>query len=233
MNPNFNAVAGPEKETALLLLAPSVAALSALEFVVLCEAIKGASMTALADAYDSLEKPGAMCVTAQMLTRFGATPGMSEAQEIMSLACRYMDTDRVMPPSVAKWEKAWWVNLLQGLGADAAATWADDVQDAYNKLVLTTSKEYTVSNPPELLGSPQSAGLRSGLYAVLTLNVEAYTDEDVEAAAEEQGVSVSTVAATATAAGVGTVLLSNADSLTGLASKGAGLAGKAVKFFRK
>lgn len=150
------------------------------EFHAKCEMIKAASFNDLDRAWGAIEAPSAVCVISALATRLGNIPGIGEASEIWSLAARYMDSGQLMPPKTAKWEKAWYLSFVP----EGAQDWADDIQDVYNRLLLKTSPEYDVVNPPSILGGPQSAGYRHTLYDILRSNIEAYTD--INAPSSEQ-----------------------------------------------
>jgi hypothetical protein len=156
---------------ALLLLCPTKSSLLREEFSALVDLIKESETSALMNAFDSFEIPSANTVTAALSTRHASVVGIGEASEIWSLAARYQDSGIIMPPSVAKWNKAWYVEMVPGF----AESWADDVQDVFNKLVLKQSPEYTTADPPSLLGGPQSSGYKNTLYDILRANIEAYT----------------------------------------------------------
>lgn len=185
MRPSLSNDAGEGWEGGLLLLACDKSVLMKEEFLAKCEMIKQASYSDLERAWGAFETPSANCVTAALSTRYANTAGIGEASEIWSLAARYQDSGQVMPPSVAKWEKAWYVSFVP----EAAEDWADDIQDTYNRMILKTSPEYDAINPPSLLGGQQSAGYRHSLYDTLRKNIEAYTDINVtsEAGASTAG----------------------------------------------
>lgn len=163
---------GESWELAIVLMAGSKSTLTRDEFVAFLTLVKESDDASLMKAFDSFEVPSANCVTSALSTRHSNTPGIGEASEIWSLASRYQDSGQIMPPATAKWDKSWYISMIP----DFAEDWIDDLQDVYNRMVLATSPEYNVTDPPSLLGGPQSAGYRHTLYDILRSNIQAYTD---------------------------------------------------------
>jgi hypothetical protein len=181
MNASLSNDGGKKYELAQLLFANDIATLTEEEFEEKVRLIKATGPQELLNAFNSAEKANAMGVSAQLMTRFGARPGVSEISEVVFQASRYLDSNRIMPPEDAKFEQAWYTKVVPEFASD----WLDDLSDTLNRMVLPTSPEYDVTIPPSLLADRQSIGLRNSLSDALESNIPAIYDTGLED--EEEG----------------------------------------------
>lgn len=169
MQPSLVSDAGAKFRLAMLLLAPSKAALSDAEIEALILLIKETSMGQIKDALKTVEKPGAVAVTSAMMTRFSSLAGMSEVSDIVSLAGKYMDINQVMPPDGSLWKPS----LIESMLPDSANAAIDGVADFMMALVVPIAKEYTTDDPVDMVrDSSQTPGYVSTLFTTLDSNIK-------------------------------------------------------------
>jgi hypothetical protein len=178
---------GAKYRVAVLLLSPLFAALSKSELEAVITLIKDHSFTQLSDASNSFERPGAIAVTAALMTRHSNAPGMSEVSDILTLAGQYMDVNQVMPPEGSEWKP----NLVESLLPDSANAAIDKLNDFFMGLMLPTSKEYSTSNPVDMIkDSSQTPGYVNSLYKTLESNIKGVEFTTSEEQTNPDGVNV-------------------------------------------
>lgn len=172
VTPSVASDGGERWKAALILLAPIRACLTAAETTLLFQMIRSSTDYELGQALASMEAPNALTVSAALSTRKGGEPGMNEAQSVVKLSARYLDTNSIMPPEVAKYTPGWLGRAVTAIpGGQTLEGWRNRVMDAWDDVGLRESPEYSTDSPPSPLTGPGAAGYRSGLYEALTVNI--------------------------------------------------------------
>lgn len=207
MKASLNTGAGKRYEVASILMAPLLACLSKSEIEAVVALIKDTPSGMIEELVNGYEKPGAVAVSAALMTRFSNRPGMSEVSDILTLAGKYMDINEVMPPEGSEWKP----NLVEALLPDSVNAAIDGMNDWLMALTVPVTKEYTTKDPVDIIvDSTQTPGYVNALFTTLNSNIKG-----IEFSIEEESapghMPVGWVAALSALLGGGVVALLSGD----------------------
>lgn len=156
MKPKLLPQAGRMYQAAVLLLAPSISALSQDEFEALIELVRESTGSSLVNCYKDFATANAVMATSVLQTRFSAEPGMSEASEVTFVASMYLDNNKIMPPQNAKYENSWVEKFFPEV-----SSLIDSIGDVAQSVLLAEDPSLSSAMPPSLLQSESPMFVRS------------------------------------------------------------------------